>query len=82
MTQPITLDQVSNTLSQVSFIINHEGSNIVSSDVYALCADVEDALAGLITLAKRIERSEQQRMIHQVDTFDRNQQALDFACDL
>ena len=82
MTQPITLHQVSNTLSQVSFILNHEGSDIVSSDVYALCADVEDALTGLITLAKQIERSEQQRLDQQVAVFDRNQQAQDFACEL
>jgi hypothetical protein len=82
MAQNISLDRVANTLSQASFIINHEGSNISSSDVYALCADVEDALSGLLVVAQKIEQQERKRIEHQVSTFDRNQQVLDFSCDL
>lgn len=82
MTQPKTLDSVANTLSQVSFILNHEGNGIQASDVYALCADVEDALSGLITMAQQIERRDNQRLTQQVATFDRNQQVIDFGCEL
>lgn len=82
MAHNISLDQVANTLSQASFIINHEGSDISSSDVYAICADVEDALNGLLMVAQKIEKQERERLDHQVSTFDCNQQVLDFSCDL
>lgn len=82
MAHNISLDRVANTLSQASFIINHEGSSISSSDVYALCADVETALFTLLATAQKIEQQERERLEHQVSTFDRNQQVLDFSCDL
>lgn len=76
------MDQVGNTLNQVSFILSHEGHEISAQDVYAMAADVQDALAAMLILAHQIEKTEQARCDLQVAEFDRNHRMQEVSCEL
>ena len=58
----LTLNQVSDVLSTVSLVINMEGENIASQDLYELAGDLELSMTAILQKAK--EKEDAQRRIN------------------